>query len=442
LSSVINSTNVTITMTWTSYPYNDTIYSLTVWTYWVLIIDKRWIQSYYYDRTNRLVIELSASAWAPTVWTIWDWRTYLWWYTDTDNILWSQQANDIWASVPVNTRYTTFWWGNWSWTQAISNWNKWKMVGFLWWDDWLFIFKEDWIYHTSKILVKKTDTNQDWTYDSTEIEAGHQITRITSNWTVNQYCIAEVQKDVFYYDHNNRAVRRLSYERWSFKLEDNAISDEIRPKLLELSESQYLSSTSFKYPLFKLHCSDNTASTIRIWYWNSSDPWVEWWHWIFYIPNRTFVYNVETKWWSEESNKNTTWTHPFLSHKWYFSSEIWDIFKDQEWEVDDWEFNSKAYSFWNTKDLKKFWLVQLFWKIIPTTGYTKTCTVQVIIDWVKVDERVISNTLEQTFALRIDLYDIWRTIQINILHSWKWKLEIYDLWIEAKVSSSYNWEYY
>lgn len=439
--SYITTQTYVISVTWTKYPYWDTVYDITVWNLWVLITDRRWIDAYYYDRNAHICRSLPTQVvGSPRIWTMWDWRTYLWWYADTDNIMWSQQANDIGSTVAVWNRYYTFWWGNGSWTQSISNWNKWKIVWFLAKDDWLYIFKEDWVYKANRIQTLKTDSNQDWTYESTEIESWHQFSEISSNWTLSQSTITEVNKDVFFYDPVSKAIRRLSYE-WSSKLEDNAISDEIAPILRALPDQQFLANASYKYPLYKINLADSSAPLVRIWNWSTWEPWVNS-PWQFYIPNITLVYNVETKCWTKEVNKNVTTKRPIFSYKWYFAWETWIIFNDDVWYTDNWKYYSKWYSFWNTKDYKKFWLAHIFWKIIPTSWYTKSLQMQVYVDWTKVDDRTVSSDIEKEIEIRIDLYDIWRYIEVRLFHSWEWKVEVYDLWFEVKQTTSYTSEYY
>ena len=398
-------------------------YQITIHQYWWLfvwtnfnpvIISTAWVP------TSLPII----TVWQPTVWTIYQWRTVLWWYGN-DNILYSRIAS---ANNPQYIAdFTTFE----SSTQTVSWWNKNNITGFLVWENWLYVFKDNQVWYTNS---EDTDNSTYFRF---------VFKKIADFWALNQNCITDIGQDILYYDHKTRAVRRLGYEKDLTTLRDRKISKEIDSILQsipvddEVNDERYsqLINSSFKYPLYKLHITSSTSPYVYFQVGNEDQK--------FRLPNITLTYNVENKSWATETIKDNIWQYPTCSFKWFFWSENGRIYEDDIWNTTEaWTFKWKLHTFWDDVDVKKIWELECSWRIEPEAWQTKTVTITPIshnsddttTDWVELTDytETVSATTNTDFRTRANMYEFARGLQHKITHSWNGYCEIASLNTQVK----------
>lgn len=359
------------------------------------------------------------NAWTPRYNIIYNGKWILGWY-DNDNILFSKTA------TPNNrldiVDFTTYSAGG----QSVGWDSKWLVTWMKVGENWLYVFKKDAVYYTNS--EKDTWSTLNFIFN-----------KITSNWAINQNAIAEVWQEIFYYDWINKAVRRLGYEQNLTTLRDVSVSDDIRPLFDTIDSNQTDATMSYKYPNLKLFLK-------------SRDVWEA-------VNDLAFVYNVDNKSWTTETNKDCSvsdkgflWS-PYLAiiyeddlSNWLVSSEI------------EGEFISKAYSFWDPVDFKKYWELEIAWRIDSTV----TLTIWIYVDGELVDERIIqkdegrrwtlgtrvlwANTLGWDsvplqlipYTERIDLFDSWQLFQFSFSYKGIWKLEISNVNIQWRADKAFG----
>lgn len=421
-----------VTNTWVKLWW-QTLYQMVIWNTWTLLIDRRGIDSVFIkkDWTPK---ELHVSqVWVPSVWIIYLGKIILGWYKDSDNIIFSKtysptNEDDIYDF----SSYSAGW-------QSVSWGNKWTITWFFVWENWLYVFKENEVWYSSK-------EKDNWSIFN------FVFNRITSNGALNQEVITSVNEDIFYYDHKNRAVRRLGYEKDLTTLRDVAVSREIEGILKDLPIDQTYATSSFSYPNYKLSVRSNNASKlIETYPWDvfrEDKPLV----WLKYANDLNLIYNVENKSWTiEQKSYNGT----LLDTTHSYEDVMWDsngkAYIDNVWNIQlDGTYLSKEYTFTTDVQYKVFWEFEIVWDIIPEAWETKSLEIELLLDWnpieLQVDndpsKRIItSNSNKLRFRERIELYDDGRAFQFRLKHKWKWKVEISDVNIKWKREKGYE-DYY
>ena len=394
----------------------DFFYDIYVSSYGVLIIWKAWIDSVFIDIAW---VSTNINQGQPKSWTIYRGKTILWGYTGSDKIIFSKTDDPV---TPTNELVVFSWYS--AGVQSISWGNKWEISGFIVWENWLYVFKENEVWYTNS--EKDTWTSFNFIFN-----------KLTSNWASSQNAIAEVWQDIFYFDYINRAVRRLSYEQNLTTLRDTKVSDEISPILDtipeddEWNDERYspLISLSYKYPNLELSFPDASSEYVFM---NGSDL-----NYRYRKPNRTLVYNVSNKSWTERTDKSVATKFPIFASKGYFGSESGAIYKSFSWNtLMEWELESKLYTFWDDVMYKKYWRLDIVWKVI----WSKTLTVEIIIDWEVIDERSYDYN-NATIREKIDLYDIGQWFKYRLKHNWTWSIEIYDVqlhYLPTQIQDNFN----
>lgn len=376
--------------------WNTTYFwNITVWNHWwVLVVNKEWGASYFYEwlKANIWI----DSVWLPTVWTIYNGKIVLWWYEWNDNIVFWQTSSPTQPLSILNFTDYDSWW------QSVSWGDKWKITGMIVWENWLLVFKDNSIWYTNQEI----DKPESYSFNL-------KFSKATSNWALTQNVITEVDQEIFYLDWNTRTVRRLWYEKNLTTLRDVWISHNIEKYLKELPEEQELATSHFSYPNYVLSLSDHSWWTIT--YWDNKT---------YYTNNKHFIYNVDNKSWTTRTS--LPWF--IVSHKWYFWHLDKKVYKDMHWyTTEGWYFLSKMYNLWDDVWMNKFWRFEIVWSFLNEAS---NITVKIIIDWEVIEERYITWNndnwhISQSFRERIDLYDIWQTIEFSI--NWNWPVEIYDI---------------
>jgi hypothetical protein len=155
------------------------------------------------------------------------------------------------------------------------------------------------------------------------------------------------------------------------------------------------------------------------------------------------VYNVDNKSWAKRNEYNELFDFALVTHKWYVWTDWAYIYKDFELNTDkEWELFSKEYTFWDDIMYKKFSRFDVVWQIMPDNWESKILTVEIWVDWEKVEEREYSVSWRTQIKEKIDLYDIWQKFQFKLKHSWKWKVEIYDVQIHYKGTTTQPQDYF
>lgn len=336
--------------------------------------------------------------WTPRYNIIYNGKWVLWWF-DNDNIFFSKTATptakeDIYDFAAYSAWSQSVWWD--------SRWFvKWFKVG----ENWLYVFKEDWAYYSN--TEKDTWTSFNFIFN-----------KITSNWTVGQSAIAEVEQEVFYYDWINKAVRRIWYEQNLTTLRDVAVSREIETIFDVIAEDQSEATMSFKYPNLKLFLKSRLV-----------------WEWVNDI---CLVYNVENKSWAQETNKDC-----FVSDKGFlWSAYRTTIFEDDFWAAllsseMEWEFISKSYVFWDPIDFKKYWELEVAWRMDSTV----TLTVGIYVDAELIDERIITKEWVKTSTLWSRVLGnsvLWWDMSPTELTPFTEKIELFDSWQNFQIVLSYK----
>ena len=110
-----------------------------------------------------------------------------------------------------------------------------------------------------------------------------------------------------------------------------------------------------------------------------------------------------------------------------------NVYKDFTWNLnEDGVMESKLYTFWDNIMYKKFARFDITWEIQPDAWESKSLTVEIWIDWEKVDERTYTKTEKTQIKEKIDLYDIGQSFQFKIKHSGVWRVEVHDVQIFYK----------
>lgn len=386
INPIVTELNSSVWLMWRS--------NITIWNLWNLVVDKDVGWAYYsYDN---LKVKIGEDAvWFPTVGTIYNGKIVLGWFEWNDNIIFSKTSS---PTQPLNVLNFTDYSAGW---QSVSGGDKglitWMMVG----ENWLYVFKDNSIWYTNSEKDDPTSNSFNFVFN-----------KITSSGALTQNTITEVQQEIFYLDWKTRAVRRLGYEQNLTTLRDTAISDEIRPLIEALPEDQRLATSQFSYPNYMLSLSDYTGWTIT--YPNGQT---------FYRNNIHFIYNVDNKSWTRR-----TWIIALVSDKWYYVWSDGKVYKDFQWNT--WENSilmSKLYTFWDDVMYKKYWQLDIIWKTI----WAKDVTVEIYVDWEKVDERTYNYNNSQ-IREKIDMYDVGQWIQWKITASGAWKIELYDIQVKWK----------
>ena len=418
--------------TWTTYEWLETdlppdlSFSDNVWLdidwwhlYWFynMYISDLWVLMVHWSddpgRTFFLNKDWSVEAtthWFGTRWIIYNGKTIFW--NDYDDIITFSKTYD--PSTDDNELVDFSWYSAWS--QSVSGWNKWAITWFTVWENWLYIFKSNEIWYTNS-------EKDDWT------TFNFIFRKISSNWAVNQSSIVQVDQDIFYFDYENRSVRRLSYERDFNTLRDTAISRDIEDVLKEIPNSRYRTdyksfiNMNYSYPYLEINFPDRDAIEK---YLDFND---------YYIPNRTFVYNVDNKSWTERTDKidNDDGYWPIASSNQYWWGVNWEIYNSlPDWgdrsnpDFDDiytqkeWVYLSKEYTFWDERLYKKFWWLDIRWRLYPSRNAVISCRLEILIDWVVVEMRLfVAEYSEEVTEIneKIQLYNIWQKIQFRLKHN-------------------------
>ena len=381
-----------------------------------------------------VITDIPSWIWEPTAATFYNGKTVFWQYYDdgqfNDNITFSKTYDPVsWVNEFIDFS------GYSAGAQSVSWGNKGRITGFVIWENWLYAFKN----------------NEVW-YSNTEKDSGTSFNfifkKISSNWTLNQQCIAEVEQEIMYYDHLTRAVRRLGYERDLTTLRDVSISKDIESILKEIPDDTAtenysgLISMSFEYPILTLNITTPTSPDVYIDQEGSDSDWK------FKAPNRTIEYNVENKAWSEETKKTTVDNYAIHNYKGYYATDNWDIYRDGQGNTDELGTGlSKEYTFTDDVDMKRIGEIEIVGQIIPETWLTKTFEFEVLVDDVAIDlqtdwtttRRIISSTTDPLrFTERVNLYNDGQKFQFRPLHSWDGRVEVSDVNMRWKGLDGYS----
>jgi len=242
---------------WTAYNNSlwftsDEFYDITVSSLWTLITSRSWNAPVFIDTTWTVTTLTSWAVWEPTVGIIYNGKIVLWWYADSDNIVFSQTEDPVAAGNEM-LNFASYS----AWAQSVSWWNKWTVRWFIVGENWLYVLKGNEIWYTNS--EKDTGTSFNFIFK-----------KITSNWTANQSSTSEVDQETFYFDYINRAVRRLWYEQNLTTLRDVAISREIEDLFLSIpdgDEWRRSVTTSYAYPLYKVEFALEWATQYTMWDW-------------------------------------------------------------------------------------------------------------------------------------------------------------------------------
>ncbi len=314
---------------------------------------------------------------------------------DNDNIYYSKTAwpttkSDIYDFSAYAAGSQSVW-GN----------STWVITGLSVGESGLYAFKTDEVLLSNS--VKDTWTDFSFIFNT-----------VTNTWAINQYTIAPVKQDLFYYDGKQKAVRRLSYERDLVTLRDTTISDEIEPIFATLADDQTNATASYLYPNYKLFMRSRFA-------------------WIDYN-DVCLTYNVHNKSWTTETGKAC-----FVSHGWFlgstFEGKVW---KDDELPWKEWERLSKEWDFWDWVDNKRYGELEIIGKLQSTL----TLYVDVYVNW----------QLEETIDINVDenvSWTLWtRTLGTSVLASGSTNEQLVsfrerrNLWLEGQyVTIGYRYEW-
>ncbi len=414
-----------------SYLLEDDIYLITKSSDWFLIVWSRGFAPIFVD-PDYIQYEYSTQAvWVPNVWTLYQWRAIFGWYGN-DTITYSQPDKVETTAFELMTM--TGYPANVQW---VSEWNSWNVVGFHTSEDWLYVFKNN--------SIHKTNTDKDTGTIFTYI-----FSKITDNWALSQRTICWGWQEVFYYDHLNRAIRRLSYEQNLTTLRDTSISSEIEDLLRALPEDDEanderftkLWSLNYTYPYLEFNYSDETSPYIYT-------SWVDE-NLKYRLPNKTLVYNVYNKSWSKRTEKEDN--APMCVAGNYFWTTDWDVWlSNYGFTNKEGTSLSKEYTFTDDVDFKRIGELEIVGDI-TWIGWTKTLEVGVQIDETDAEiglpatitRRIIEATDWQTvrFRERIDLFDDWERMTFSLDHSWNGKIEISDVNIKWKPLQVFHWDFY
>ena len=403
-----------------SYPLIDVRYNISYYNNMLIFtsIDKEWT---YNDRPhvrfNGVVSPITRDIDTPKYNTIYRWKLVFWWFNQWNAITFSQTSSP--GNPTALFDFSAYSAGN----QQIWTW--WIITWFTVWENWLYVFKNNEVHYSSS-------ENDTWSLFN------FVFNRITSNWAINQKTITQVDQEIFYYDWINKAVRRLWYEKNLTTLRDVAISREIETIFDNINWDQSNATSTFKYPNYKLFLKS----------------WLVW-EWVNDI---CLVYNVENKSWTTETNKDCA-----LSEKWF----IWSaynsiIFNDDT--TNGWVSSialSKEYSFWDVIDFKKYWEIEIAWKIDDTAILTlfvyvdgeEVNSIQIERKWNK-QPSLWGRTLWTStlwadipykwliaFNERLELYDSWKVIQFWLLKEWIGSAEVSNInfrWKQDLAFTNYN----
>lgn len=375
--------------------------NLTIWNNWgVLFVDAdEWGASYLYN-------DAIASIWEdeigkPTVGTIYNGKIILGWYKWNDNIIFSKTSS---PTQPLNILNFSDYSAGW---QSVSGWDKWQVTWMIVGENGLYVFKDNSVWYSNS----EKDNPDSFSFNLI-------FNKITSNGALNQNVITEVEQEIFYLDWKTRAVRRLWYEQNLTTLRDTSISKDIAELLEALPEDQTLATSHFSYPYYQLSLS------------NWQEPDVEYNNGNTYKTNmKHFIYNVENKSWTTKDGINDL----IVSDSGYFALLNWSVYKDFQWNIrEEWDMLSKEYTFGDDIMYKKYGRFEIIGRIIPEAEVTKTLTVEIIIDWEVIDERVFTRDSNSQLREKIDLMDIWQKFQFRLKHSWEGRVEIYDTQVYYK----------
>lgn len=396
----------------TGWPLPDKKCHLSIWWDLYFFTFEDWSEPpYYLDGWT-----LAQATWVgnPKYNVVYNGKWVLGWY-DNDNIYFSKTAGPSTKSEIYD--FSAYSAGN----QSVG-WNStWVITGFSVWENWLYVFKTD------ECLYSNSEKDN-WA------SFNFIFNPITSTWAINQNAITEVRQEIFYLDWTSKAIRRLWYEKDLVTLRDTAISDEIEPIFHTLAEDQTNATGSYQYPNYKIFLRSQFAGT------DYNDV--------------TLTYNVHNKSWCTETKKAC-----FVSHRWYLGSTFeWKVWKDDELSWKEWVRIWKEWDFWDGIDNKRYWELEIKWKMMSTL----TLFVDVYVDWILEETRQInvddnpSGTLGTRvlatdvlaswrtneplteFRERFDLWLEWQYIQIWLRYEWIWDIEISQRNIQWKPMKWYK----
>lgn len=314
------------------------------------------------------------------------WMTYWWklfYITWNSNILYFSKT----ADALYNARVKDFWneelWELYdAWLQMV--WWDWAITWLLAWENWIYVFKKNEVFYSNSV----NDDGVGFTF---------VMNRIASNWAENYKAIVTVKQDTFYFDSNEKALKRLSYEQNLTTLRDTSVSNVLWDKL-------------------------DTYSNIQLWY---KYPNI----YIYSPTNNTIVYNVDNKSFTEYE----LWTIDKISWK-YLS--LWSTIYTFWWTpFTSWTWLSKEYDLWDAIDEKRFWEIEVYWKFLGLTN----AYLDVYINWVLKETVELTLSNWDYFRRRFNLFDRWRYIQFWIKFENNEYLEINEVNINFKPLKSYKY---
>lgn len=348
---------------------------------------------------------------------IYNWRS-IWWWQYKSTIVFSKAANATTPALIIDFAAYS------AWVQSI--WLHWNITWFEVWENWLYAFKDTEIWYSNS----EKDTGE---VNPSAPTFNFIFNKITSSGNLSQQTIAKVKQEIFYYDNISKSVRRLWYEQNLTTLKDTQVSEEIEEYLDILPSTQSKACLSYKYPNLKLFLRSE----------NSLDNDV------------TIVYNVESKAWAKENNKVCSIAN--WGYLWDVYSNI--IYKDDNtYSIDniwkEWLFISKEYDMWDWIDYKRFWEMEIMWKISNDI----TLYIDVLIDWklISTNEIIWSDIITSTlwtevlwigtsldnielnqFRKKIDMFDEWQNIQLQLRSLWTGYVEVSNFNIRYKFINNF-----
>jgi len=398
----------------------DDFYHINVSNQWILLTSYRWFEPIFIDLDWVATTIPISEVWRVSLWIVYNGKIVLWWYEWNDNIVFSQ-TNDPLTTANEMLNFALYD----AWAQSVSWWNKWVITGFLVWENWLYVFKENEVWYSN--TEKDTWTSFNLVFN-----------KITSTWACNQNCIIDGWQDVFYFDYINKKVRRLSYEQNLTTLRDTAISLEVDdifatiPDDDESTENRYspFINMSFHYPYLEVNYPTEDSPYFNVSTWDNYK---------YRIADNTMVYNVENKSWAKRTDKKAEGRYSIASHKWFYQSDNWDIYNSINWNtLETWVHESKEYTITDDVDYKRWG----WFEIVGDLIWPKTLEVEIEVDAEDVEiwetsfpfKRIIEAADGETLRFReqIDLYDDWRAFKFKLWHSWEWKAIVSDVYINYK----------
>ena len=390
---------------------------ISIWLDYIFFTFEDWTElALYWDWAT-----LTSFTWLgfPKYNIVYNWKLVFGWYWN-DNIYfsktgWPNTPSDILDFSAYSAGNQSVWWNS-----------RGEITGFQIGENWLYTFKKNEIWYSNS-------ENDTWT------NFNFIFNKITSNWAINQYAIQEVWQEIFYFDWITNKVRRLGYEQNLTTLRDSAVSNEIDLLLSDHDWDLSSATMSYAYPNLKLFLPSNLVADG--------------------VNDLFFVYNVDRKSWSTETNK----TCSVSSYWWLWGAYNWNIYQDDKGvgivnTAISWEYQSKEYDMWDWVDFKKFSELEIIGKM----NENMNLTVWIYVDWDLIEERAIeveewnvptlwTNILWETtlgwnddsilavqFRERIDLFTSWQYIRFVINYNWLWVVEINNIHIRWKQDLSYN----